>query len=87
MQLFSNMIDYIKKEWNKMAGEIRRMKKRQLLGSAVNLGEAVLDKTAAHLINRLGTQPHHSLTWLPCCRAGGNICTDHMEDTHAGDGQ
>lgn len=84
MQWFSNMIDYIKKEWNNMAGEIRRMKKRQLLGSAVNLGEAVLDETAAHLIN---PTPPGSLTWLHCCRAGGNVCTDHMEDTHAGDGQ
>jgi hypothetical protein len=33
-------MEYIKREWDSMTGELKRMKKRQLLGSAVNLGEA-----------------------------------------------
>lgn len=33
------IMDYIKKEWNSMTSEIRNMKKRQLIGSAVNLGQ------------------------------------------------
>jgi hypothetical protein len=32
-------MDYIKKEWNSMTSELRNMKKRQLTGSAVNLGQ------------------------------------------------
>jgi hypothetical protein len=32
-------MDYMKKEWNSMASELKKMKKRQLIGSAVNLGQ------------------------------------------------
>lgn len=37
------MIEYIRKEWNSTVSDIKKMKKRQFLGSAVNLGAARLD--------------------------------------------
>jgi hypothetical protein len=42
-------MDYIKKEWNNLTSEIRNMKKRQLIGSAVNLGQLWAWNTAPPL--------------------------------------
>lgn len=74
------IMDYIKKEWNSVVSELKNMKKRQLLNSAVNLGQqqGVCSDWVIHIVDRT------TEAVLVCCRACCDISPHHMEDAYVG---